>query len=118
MVEVFTRAEWDFWINYLGNDPGELASKIATFRASGEPITVNEVRRSFSIFGTPFPDHPDDAVGNNLLDGSTPDDPNGQEYKALLLQRAQFAVGIIEQNAAGSMGDPKYQKLRDLLAPS
>ena len=116
MNQVFTRAEIDFWCNYLGNDPDELLSKIARFRESGEAITVNEVRRTFTVFGTPFPDHPDPVIGGSLLDGATPDDPSAQAYTDLLKARAQFAVGIIQQNAPATLSDPKYTKLAQLLA--
>ncbi|MBX9687752.1 MAG: hypothetical protein K2X27_13685 [Candidatus Obscuribacterales bacterium] len=116
MQAIFTRAEYDFWCNYLKNDLDEMLSKIARFRFSGEPVTINEVRRSFQIYGQPFPDHPDPAIGGLLLDGTMPEDPNGTEYKALLKARAEFAYNLLSANSAASLGDAKYAELAQLLA--
>lgn len=64
MIKVFIRAEIDIWCNYLNRSPIELACSLATIKASGEDITVNEVR---SIMG--FPEHPDSQVGNSYING-------------------------------------------------
>lgn len=115
MERVFSRAEVDFWCNHLGNEPTEMFTRIAAFRESGEAITINEVRRTFKIWGEPFPDRPD---GDVLLDGTGFDNPNTPEYKAELIALAQFAKNLLQENAPATLAEPKYAKLAELLASS
>lgn len=117
MNPIFTREEIDFWCNYLGNDPADLLGKVAEFRASGELLTVNEVRRTFKFWSQPLADHPDPAIGNALLDGSACPASDINKLKAIALD-AKTRIQANDSNATDTAmaDDPKYAKLVQLLS--
>lgn len=111
-MKVFTRAEFDFWCNYLGNDPQALIDRVNACRSSGEDMTINEIRRSVKFWGKPLPDLPG---GNVLLNGDSLPDPESAEYKNELTSLATFVKDLFLQNSPSSLSEPKYAKLAKLL---
>lgn len=111
MPQVFTKGEIELWCDILGNDPFDLISKVALAKQSGEPITVNQIRRSFKLWNTSFPDHVDPVVGNALL---TPAEVNDAPTKEL----AEFTVNVLKANNAAVTDkfiEAQYPRLAELL---
>ena len=115
MVAVFTREEIDFYVNVLGGDPTGLIAQVKAYRNSGELITVNEVRRQIRFWGASLPDHPDESIGNALLDGSPCPESNRDAMKFIGL----FAHSTLRANNAALADDAvfaeAYPRLAELL---
>lgn len=114
-MQIFERAEIDFWVNMLGNDPTELCEKINQLRQAEIPLTVNEARRLFNFYGQPFLDHPDPQVGNKLINGEAPEDPDGPRYRGILKACAKAIISSLKRNAPERLEEPAIQRLMQLL---
>lgn len=110
-MNILTRAEIDLFVNHLGRDPEELLAKIARIKQSGEPITINEARRSIRFWEDQLPDLPG---GDVLLNGD--ELPAADEaYAASLKTAALFAKSVLEKNDPKALLDPKFAAIAQLL---
>lgn len=107
-MQIFLREEIDFWINCLRRSPLPIFEAIATAKSSGELITVNELRKQFQY----FPDHPNAAVGNLLING----DPKPVSDNAVMVALATYTKQIMQANNSNASDDYLRQQLPELMA--